>query len=501
MKRYLVLLLGIMLAISACEIKKPSLPVWEVDLHIPLINELFYVSDLVDSVNIVTGEDELLHLMATGETSTTEFGMVPVDPDINIVDALVLSGDDVGGTVPFNDSEKNTHLSYGKIALGQMQVKFSEILPGTTNLKLVLPDFVDSDGHPLVIENDGSADWQAVSLVDYELGVWNSMDILQDMRYQFLFNTNTPVGTEIAKCSLVMNERIEFSVFQGSLNLRDIPLDDSLSDIDVDYPGGIDQAITLQDGNLQIDVRNQLGFRCIFTGMVEARRGSEVVRIPIVDNDGNNYVVLPAIGTSEGTTTLQFNNNISTLMQIMPEHVEIVNAKFSITSASGMGTVHWNNKITADYTVRAPFRFILHEYPIEVDEAIQVEISADNQDLIRDRVKSAEFQVEVLNKIPVGGYATAYFSDNEAIDITDSGTYIFTKGVQIHSFEIEAGWQDPVNLSLSESELDLFTNSDVFVKWVFSFEASDGLVEIYATSGDYVHVRGMLSAQVKVEEE
>jgi len=72
--------------------------------------------------------------------------------------------------------------------------------------------------------------------------------------------------------------------------------------------------------------------------------------------------------------------------------------------------------------------------------------------------------------------------------------------VEIHSFNQNPGFQD-VELELTKDELDLFASEQVYMRWSFSFEETGSPVTIHASSGDYIHLKGMLHATVLIEEE
>lgn len=67
---FLIFVLAAALLITACNVRKPVMPEWDVELNVPLMAETFYVSDLVDSVNIVLGDGNILTLRGTGSAET-----------------------------------------------------------------------------------------------------------------------------------------------------------------------------------------------------------------------------------------------------------------------------------------------------------------------------------------------------------------------------------------------------------------------------------------------
>jgi hypothetical protein len=501
MKAFIVLLIGILLLFSACEIHKPSLPVWDIELAIPLVNELYYVSDLVDSVNIIVGENDLVYLTGSGEVDTPDIGRVALSPNINESGIPIPSGVNQDIDLPFYDSADNALLTYGELASGSIRIRFNNVATETQMLRVSIADITSSNGNPLTMTYDGSDEWQIIDLAGYHFGVYNSMQDLSSLDANLQTSSSLPDGTILGTMDIMLNDELEFSVFQGRLNHLEVGLNSSSASIDIDYPNDIDQAITLSDASLQLDVINYMGFHCEFEGFFEARRGEVVERIQIVDANGNNFQIAPADATGPGFSSLAFDNNISALMQIMPEHIEIVDAKFTVDSQSGYGTLRQEDRIRANYTVNAPFRFMLHEHTITVEEAVKINISQDNRDYISNDLLEAGLEMQALNRIPIGGWARAYFGDTPDIDTTDPETYLFSKQLELHSSETHPDWQDLERLTLSRSELELFTQAEIYLKWEFSFEESQSLVEVYAGSGDYIAVRSMLHGKVRINTE
>jgi len=127
MKRLCLCLMVIALMITACEIRTPVLPEWDVTLTVPLIHQQYFVSDLVDSVNIVTGDGDVLVLRGTGSAETPAFGEVGLTPGINGSDLPLFTGSQQQIKVPFSDSAGLVELSYGRFNSGVIRTKFQGI--------------------------------------------------------------------------------------------------------------------------------------------------------------------------------------------------------------------------------------------------------------------------------------------------------------------------------------------------------------------------------------
>lgn len=500
MKYRITILLGILLLLGACKIEKPSLPVWDILLKVPLINEHYYVSELLDNIHFVVDENELLHLTTQGEIETRGLDMVTVYPDIVASDLPISSGINVLHTFAFEDMQGNAALSYGEVASGEIKIRIDNIHPdaGEWRLGLDIPTIIDAQGHALHLEFTSATAWQSIDLSSLHFGVLDSEEPVNELDLQLSSSSALPDGSALAQISLEINRPITFRIFQGRLDFYEVFAIDSASSLDIEYPLHLEEAITLTDAFIEIEVSNQIAFSCEFVGWLKATRGDTVFIIPIVDDDGNNYRI--EASSVDNPTHLIFRNRISEFVQIMPDHVEVIDVKFIIDSASGFGTVRNTDIIHGHYTVLAPFRFYLHDSPISIDNPTKISISEENRQQISDNVLEACFSLKVLNTIPIGATAIAYFSLSEAIDPEDPATYSFVKQMALGSAQSHPGWQDLEPLSLSKAELDIFSAPDVFLKWVFHFEESDGLVEVHAGLEDFIWLKGQILASLRVDD-
>lgn len=498
MKRIFWIFILYLLLLPACKIREFNLPVWDVDIAIPLINEKYYVSELLDTVNIVTDQNDLLHLTTNGHLQTSEIFAISLHPDIDQSVPMV-SGIMLDAEVPVSDVNNDVHLSYGSIKSGSLSYQFGNINPAVNMAYMVLADFRSAAGEPLKLNYEDEA-LHTINLAGFHIGEYNSGEMLGNLSVQLYSESSLPEGTPVGEITIQMQDELLFSFFQGQLNNFVIGADTGGSGIDLEYPLGIEHAITLQEASIQIDVTNQLHFSCKFTGSIRSMCENEVVIIPIIDDNGNPYIIPPATDAAFGQKTLVLHDNISQLLQIMPTHIDIISPQFTIDTSSGFGTLQDTQIIKAEYLVDAPFRFQLHEYPIEIQEVLEISLPEDNRDLIRKNLLDAQLEILLHNKLPLGGKAYAYFSTQEDIDIDDPDTYNFVKSIAIQSSIQNPDWQTIPGLRLTRDELLLFAEEDLYLKWVFSFEATEDVVEIHASTGDYIAIKGSFKGKVRVEE-
>lgn len=514
MKRLCLLLAALTLLIGACEIRKPVLPEWDVTLNVPLMYKKFFVSDLVDSVNIFVGDGDVLTLRGTGSIDTPPFGEVNFNPGINATDVPLITGPLQQARIPFGDPDGLVELSYGELKTGFIRTRFTGISNQVDELSITIQELTTQQGQPFQISYTGNSGWNQTSLVGCRVGVINSGQILDSLTVVINVQPSLPANTPIGSMDFVLNEPVSFELFQGRLNNHNLPLQDNATTITIDYPYGIEDAIELQEARMMISIQNQLGFFAEFHGTMfaENTRTGETRTIPILDNNGNAYVANPSTPTGPGLTDLIFENNVSTLLQIMPDKISINDAYFNVSSVGGaIGTVRDTDGITGNYQVDAPFTFELFESTIKLQDPVRIDISEDNRRRIQDNALGAELQLLIKNMLPIGVTANLYFGNTDTIDPENPATWILQRTAALHSKQwVEAHPNDPsvnangeqlIDINLSEAEVDIFANPNVFLLWTFSFEASNGVVSVTASPADYIQVKSMIKVGLRIQEE
>lgn len=513
MKRKLIFVLaGLSLLAISCSVKKPVLPEWDVTVNVPLMQKKFFVSDLVDSVNIIIGDDDVLVLRGTGSAETPMFGNVEISSNFELGPLPILSQVTVNGSVPLVDDSGNAQLAFGRFASGVIGVRFQNMHPQGHNVKLSFPDIRTASGGVFEIGYPGSSGWTNMSLEGCEIGTLNSNVLLTELRYTITPNSQLPANFELGDLTVRLDSPFSFELFQGHLDNMQLPLENSESTINIDYPNNIEDAIQLQAASLYVSLTNQVGFACEFHGEFYAinTRNGQSRSIPILDNNNQPFTANPATAAGAGITELMFENGIEQLLQIMPDQIEIRNAYFLINSSSAgdIGTVRSSDIIVGDYQLDAPFVFELLESTIRLQDPIQINISEENRTRILNNARDAALSVLVKNRLPIGARADMYVGNTAEIDPADPATYLFTRSVTLHSRQwveqhpgdpdINANGEQMLTLELSEAEVNVFANPSVFLLWTFSFENSGGVVQITASPADYIQIKSMVRAGLHI---
>lgn len=506
---YLVLALFVLL-LSSCEIQNPVLPEWDVELNIPLMNTKFYVSDLVDSVNVVLTDGEVLTLRGTGSVSTPPLGAITINPDIMISYIPIISGFEGIQKIPFSAEESGVCLSYGLIESGLLGVNFDNIVVPPSILKLSILELQNSDGEPFKINYQGETGWNNYDLHDYRIGTENSGVLLDSLTIKISCQSSLPDETPLGSFGFRANTPLSLSSIQGGLNNYELALEQNTSAINIDYPFGIENAIELQHASLMISITNQLGFECEFIGELYAEntRNGTKESIPIVDNDGNNYLIAAATTNGPVTTDLLFENNISRLMQIMPDVIQIQKARFVIKcSGASIGFANSSDIITGNYQVDAPFTFILHNSEIKMQDPIKIEISEDNRNFIRNNARYANLDLRINNRLPIGFKAGVYIGKDKDISPDNPSSWLMHKEIALHSKQwadehlpsSAEGYQE-FSILMDETEIQFFDNPELFLLWSFSFDESSEVVSITASPADYIQIISMIPLGFRIKE-
>jgi len=503
MKQTVSVICGIILLfLGACGIKEWTMPTWDVTVRIPLINEKYFILDLADGENLIIAEDNVLVMQGSGSLSTPNFGSLSLGADINSDPIPITANHAVTLDFPLVDPVNNYELVYGVLESGVFETLFTDIDPSVQSIRIIFQQISRPDTTPLEIIYEAPGVWTATDLTGCLIGAPNSNQIIDEINISINSVSSAPDGTVIGQLRLRNQGEFRFSEFKGVLHGYRLDLDGSATTLTISYPMGIEQAVTLTEARLAVMLDNYVGFECTFHGEFFAQNSvtGETFSLPILDIDNQPFSTVPANGDTPGVSQFIMEENVTDLLQIMPDIIEIRNAYFIVTSTPSMpiGTVRMTDYIHGDYTISSPFRFILHNSPIEVADPVKVEISEQNRDRIRKNVRSVSFELGITNRLPIGAQAKVYIGLTPEINVNDPETYSFMRSMAISSANANPSQQN-INIGLNNAELMVFTNPEVYLKWVFHFESSGGLpVTITATTDDYIQLKSMLIAEIYV---
>ncbi|HOH46656.1 MAG TPA: hypothetical protein PLX59_02360, partial [Candidatus Cloacimonadota bacterium] len=314
-----------------------------------------------------------------------------------------------------------------------------------------------------------------------------------------------PDGVMAGNLVMKIHGALSCGFFRGHLDDYVLDSAGAVESIDVTYPHGVDEAIDLQTASLVINVTNHIGFPSEFSGEIFARNDNtgQTRQIPIKDDNNNNFMIPAATGGLPATYEMVITTGIIELLEIMPHHIEIRNSsfRFGLTDPDAIGEVQSTDNIEAAYNVSAPFTFRLNDNEIRLQDPLEIEISQENIERIQKYGISGGLRMQVLNKLPLGAEASIYVALSDSIDTADPSTYSLKRDVTVDSYQVNSGFQVIDELLISPSELHIFTNPKIYVLMSFRFNTHGEFVTITASPADFIQVRGMLSAKLKVDVE
>lgn len=518
MKRSILFLLVVLLVlVTGCDVKKPVFPEWDLSLRVPLMNRSFFVSDLVDSVNIVLGDDDILVLRGTGFAYTQEDTKVRFTPQVDASNVPLLSGVNTPLSFPIADAQDRVELWYGVISTGAVKVRFNNMSPQTQQVKLTFNDIHLPNGSVYEIEyNSSSSGWESHSLDGCSIGHADLSAVFDQLHLNVTVSSSLPNGTPVGSVDLQLNERINFSEMHGRLSDFDIPAMENAGSIDIAYPENLENTVRLMEAKLKLLIENEVGFICEIQGAIKAERtdtGQQVI-VPLLKDDGSAMIIQAADANGPGTAEFIMENGIGQMMQIMPNKISLINMKYVLRQdlMSGIGSIRSTERVLCNYQVDVPFTMILFDSFLKLKKPIELNIDENNQRLFRDNIGAADLQFMVLNNLPLGCEMQMIFSTQSEVDHEDPSTYLMKKVVTLHSHQwVEANPNAPninsegeqfINFDLNEEEMDIFANPTLYLNLVFTMEDTNNQpVSIKGTPADYIRVRSMIKANITVTED
>jgi hypothetical protein len=479
------------------------MPTWDTTLNVPLMNKYYYVADLVDSVNFFADANNRVIFQTTGEVKTLEVGSIGIETDVSTGVLPLPSNRLIQAAIPFSDVANGREVSYGVFGAGRLRYQFSNINPALTGVQITFAEIQNAANQPLVIPYNQDSSWQWTNLAGYHIGVPGSNVIVDTIHISLWAESPLPVGTVIGNINLLMNDPLSFSRFRGRLTDYPLDVEDNDTSVDIDYPWGAENAIELQGATIHIDMTNEMEFDAEMHGYFWAKNFTtgEEDSIAVLDANARPYVIAGANGGLPTTTEIVFSGDVGRLLRLLPERIELRSAYFLIVSTNNtIGELNYTDRIEGSYIADAPLTFTLHNSLVSPQDSVEIEITEDNRNKIRDNVlDSLYMNLFVTNRLPVGATANVYFGIDPNLDVNDNTTWKFTKTARIQSSQVDIGEQS-IPLWISNEDIMLFTNPKVYMKMTFSFDETTTPVTIYASMSDYIRVRGMLKVNVHVEQ-
>ena len=503
--KHIIIVLILTLLLVSCGITDFEMPSWDVDLtSIPLMNEYFPASDL-EGENIVIQDGNLVAVVEDQLEETT--------PELskNISDSTffvpINSNEQV--SIDFEIQSLNTNTNFriqeGTFDSGEMIIHYRENYANFDTLKFTFNQMLDNDGETLQLnltEEDFIDDRYIINLAGKKLTDQNIDGEFWLINIDIYASSQTIAdGQEVGEVKLSINDRVFFRDFLGFID--DIQSLDSESNVDIDYPNEVENAVTLDEISMYFNVFNEIGFEFELMGdLVAYRDGTAIDTISLESLNDVDFTIpaAPEMGViNSSTIEIVGNDRINQMLRLMPDKIALSNPTYIVNNIDdenpGFVSII-EHSVWSEYRIEIPFRATFNDdYIIYPDKLYDVEISQDNQELIDERVNEAEIALFVENTYPIGGILDIYISSQELSPDEES---LETAELQLTNYDIEVSAdQQSYSIQLDKDDLDLFINEKIYMRTSVRFHNSDGVVVILPQ--DNLSVKANLQISVRID--
>ncbi|MDD2651298.1 MAG: hypothetical protein PHF36_09230 [Candidatus Cloacimonetes bacterium] len=516
MKRIVfMIIIASLLIITACDIKKPVIPSWDVNFKVPLMNKNYYAGDLVDGTNFGVDDESLMFFYTEGEIqgAIVEEGDLKISANEEGTGFIpIITGNDYDIFLPLKDpdEENDVDVVTAQIRDGFLSIEFEDTdLSNNPTITIIFAELFDPNGQQFNYtfsssQLNGTHDF---SLAGYVIEQEGGEQVLDNLAINILYETdldpNTPDDMLLTNVKISYNQPLYFYEIRGLVNNLSIYAENFFTEIEVDYPDNIENAIHLNSPEVKFDIWSQLGFDAKFTAKLKAvntRSGEE--RIVELDPRIINGIDSPGDST---LTKLVFQNSIETLMEIAPDYFELVDALFTLLNPeNSVGFASEGLGYFGEYIASVPFDIsFTADEAIRPKELIDIAISKSNRDQIKDNAKSVSFVVKFKNEFTAGAAVNLYLANTDDKEILYGDLISNDPRVQRITFEdnfVYSGAQDEpyyaeLDFSLSDDDLKLFSeNETIYFGMEFFFEEGNTLMHSY----DKINIVSNLDIKLRI---
>ena len=501
--KYKVIIVFLSVFLFSCGITDFEMPTWDVELtSIPLMNENYPASDL-EGENIIIEDGNLIAIVEDElEETTPELSKNIVDSTPNVT-LQSNTPELIGFVIQSINSNTSFRIREGKFESGEMIVRYAGNLTDLEELNITFGQLITEADVQLVLNlqpqdftnNQYVIDLSGLSLTDQAIdGEFWLIDIT------VVAYSSLATGEDIGSIAFSIDDELFFSEFIGFIS--DIRTLDTETDVEIDYPENIENAVMLDEISMYFDVYNKIGFEFNLTGdLVAYRDGVEIDQFNIDELDDVDFTINPSVenGTEMLTSINVVNNErVNQMLRLMPDQVAFLNPTYIVDNLDEdtPGFVSNQHTIRSEYRIEIPLKATFNDdYLIYPDKVYEIEVSQDNQELIEKKVNSAKVNITLINDFPIGGILDLFLSSEEleadSLSLNQAELKFLNYDIQVSNEE------QKFELELSKEDLDIFLRDLVFMRTRVRFHNSDGVVAILAE--DNLKVKGVLTISLKVE--
>ena len=485
------LLIMIIFIISACTIEAPGMPSWEIDLNVPLINGIYPAKDLVDDENISLSEDNELYFHSDGQLNNADVK----DSDLIISSnplgtELPITSNNVSGALSLVNPESDTdvEVAYGVILSGNLRFNYRNLSTNITKIVYEFREIFDALTHQTLVveipisEQMGNA---TKNLVGYYIeNKINSSAVISELSFDIrIFSSDSSVSGFTRVC---YTDPIVFSSIRGLVHNYIIDASSFFTDITLDYPDNIENAMIMNDPKMIFYIYNKTGFKSNFFATVTTYNDL-TGKSESMDIVKNNLIFEASNSDTPLLTERVYTDEVKPLFQIAPNRLAVTKAYFVLNNPNtGVGFISVGNAYYGPYTAQVPFdfTFVPGEH-VRPKFPSKIKISEKNRKEIEKRGRRLEISMKLRNYYPVGANVSVYFCsepDKELIYVNKNETENFSRifftdrPVGEGSMTIPASAEH--EFEISEELMQIFyKHEEIYFGIEFVFDETDTIIK------------------------
>lgn len=474
---------------------------WDTEFNIPLINNSYYAYELIDSEpeNFTQLENGLMQFKYdTDLKSDTKIEQTDIELEgTGVTNVPVRPGQQIEFKIPLNDFQNSFEFIEALIQECMLNIGYSEVLPSNESFTLRFIEILTPDNNNLTITKacsnfDDSFDLTMHKALSVNSEILDSLTV--ELNCTGSLNQN-PIGRLSVNFANMGFKQIKGKVFGKTLDVEE-----SVTEIDTEYPDNLNNAIILQNAFAIMNFVNEIGFKIRLDGIIEAENeDGEKAYLDLSTLE--QPVIIPAAIDYETPIQYEREIDITNLMNISP--IKLTTKEVMLTVLEDEpGFAELEKGATGDMKGRVNFAFTFNNEAIRPSEIDSLEVSEDNQDTIEDYIGSAELKLKVLNGFPFAANAAIYFSTNQNT-IYDQTENVSSEGFKVNSLRLNSGEvavsENDLSISLSEDQTRLFASSKLYYGLELMFDENPNPVYVYAP--DSLQVKGHIKLNVKIDTE
>jgi hypothetical protein len=494
----------------SCTIKEPAAPSWDIYLNLPMINKSFLMIDLVNGDNIRVDDAEQIYYYAEGliEDSDVQKGKIRLSPNnegsglkplYEATGAISLRDgeDDDDAEIVSATIRKGTLIFWwvGVSNAREIEVVFHEIFDVSTSPE---KKAVHRITNPLPNHSDRFViDGFVIKDID------NPDAFIDELTFTInvarIDESIIPTGS----LQIFYEDAIDFLKIDGIVKNLRVDANDFTTNIDIDYPDNIENAIQLNNTKIDFSIYSYIGFDCDFYGTITSyNTRTGVSSAPIYIHQRIDRVD-GVLGDSQ-KTTFTWAQQVDQLISIAPDKIEITDTYFIIDDKK-RGFIAEGLAFRGDYETTAPFDMVFTpNEPINPNTASMFTISKRNREEIEKRAKEVVIDMRLKNHFSVGANISIYLCSSDSKEDMyvdqDEFTPSFSRLVFLYN-ELGAGgltnpYEKELSFVLEGERMSIFHNHEELY-FGMKIDFHDGHAIIHPS--ERIEVISTLKAQILLD--